>query len=422
MKDKVMQNNNQVKKKKLEDHHRNFKFSNNKTFVTMCNDSLNAKTSNANFFVTCGKCVFNGNHDSCVLHYNNGVNSRTKKPIVVPISTREPKRTMNQSVATTHKRTVALKSIIQKARSTFRRLYENVSTVHFRNDQFAPILGYVGLVQGNVTTKRVYYFEGLNHNLFFIRQFCNADLEVAFWKSSCHIHDLKRDDLLTGSRGIYLYTITLPEITYPNPICLMAKALSSQAWLWHQRLSDLNFDTINLLSKNDIVTGLQKLKFVKDHLCSSCELGKVKRSSSRLKLPQAQKDDYTFYTWTYVVPSGDGENLDKMREKGDAYIFVRPRTQSHKNVPIAEKIVTTSLKELEILFGPMFDEYFNGATEVVSKSSAITTADASDKLQQPNTTTSTSKIVATDSTQLDIQITPEPTTQEQTVNANGNIN
>ncbi|GKF22761.1 retrovirus-related pol polyprotein from transposon TNT 1-94, partial [Tanacetum coccineum] len=56
-----------------------------------------------------------------------------------------------------------------------------------------------------------------------------------------------------------------------------AKATSSQAWLWHRRLSHLNFDTINLLSKNNIVNGLPKLKFVKDHLCSSCELGKAKR-------------------------------------------------------------------------------------------------------------------------------------------------
>nr|GFA92895.1 copia protein [Tanacetum cinerariifolium] len=57
----------------------------------------------------------------------------------------------------------------------------------------------------------------------------------------------------------------------------MAKVTSSQAWLWHRRLSHLDVDTINLLSKNDIVVGLPKLKFVKDHLCSSCELGKAKR-------------------------------------------------------------------------------------------------------------------------------------------------
>nr|GEX99175.1 copia protein [Tanacetum cinerariifolium] len=85
------------------------------------------------------------------------------------------------------------------------------------------------------------------------------------------------NDLLTGYRGTDLYSITLQDTNSPNPICLMAKETLSQAWLWHRRLSHLNFDTINLLSKNDIVVGLPKLKFVKDHLCSSCEMGKAER-------------------------------------------------------------------------------------------------------------------------------------------------
>ncbi|GKB08291.1 reverse transcriptase domain-containing protein, partial [Tanacetum coccineum] len=59
-----------------------------------------------------------------------------------------------------------------------------LGTVHFGNDQFAPILGYGDLVQGNITIKRVYYVEGLNHNLFSVGQFCDADLEVAFRKST----------------------------------------------------------------------------------------------------------------------------------------------------------------------------------------------------------------------------------------------
>nr|GFA32761.1 integrase, catalytic region, zinc finger, CCHC-type, peptidase aspartic, catalytic [Tanacetum cinerariifolium] len=129
-----------------------------------------------------------------------------------------------------------------------------LGTVKFGNDQIAPILGYGDLVQGAVTIKRVYYVEGLNHNLFSVGQFCDADLEVAFRKSTCFIRDLKGNDFLTGSRGTDLYSITLQGINSPNPIFLMAKATSSQAWLWHRRLSHLNFDTINLLSKNDIVT------------------------------------------------------------------------------------------------------------------------------------------------------------------------
>nr|GEV77830.1 hypothetical protein [Tanacetum cinerariifolium] len=92
LEDRVMHNNSKRKKKQIEDHHRNFKFSSNKTYVTACNDSLNAKTLNANFVrVTCRKCVLNDNHDMCVLHYINGMNTRTKQSIVVPISTREPK-------------------------------------------------------------------------------------------------------------------------------------------------------------------------------------------------------------------------------------------------------------------------------------------------------------------------------------------
>nr|GEW61773.1 RNA-directed DNA polymerase, eukaryota [Tanacetum cinerariifolium] len=100
----------------------------------------------------------------------------------------------------------------------------------------------------------------LNHNLFSVCQFCDADLEVAFGKSTCFIRDLKGNDLLTGSRGTDLYSITLQDTDCPNLICLMAKATLSQAWLWHRRLSHLNFDTINLLSKNDIVVGLPKSK------------------------------------------------------------------------------------------------------------------------------------------------------------------
>nr|GFA17252.1 hypothetical protein [Tanacetum cinerariifolium] len=64
-----------------------------------------------------------------------------------------------------------------------------------------------------------------------------------------------------------------------SPICLMAHASSTESWLWHQRLSHLNLDTINDLAKNDIVFGLPKFKYHKEHLCPSCEQGKSKRAS-----------------------------------------------------------------------------------------------------------------------------------------------
>nr|GEV51248.1 retrovirus-related Pol polyprotein from transposon TNT 1-94 [Tanacetum cinerariifolium] len=290
-----------------------------------------------------------------------------------------------------------------------------LGTVKFENDQIAPILGYGDLVQGAVTIKRVYYVEGLNHNLFFVGQFCDADLEVAYRKSTCYIRDLKGNDLLTGSRGIDLYSITLQDTSSPNPIWLMAKATSSQ---------------------NDIVIGHPKLKFVNDHLCSSW----INHQMSIARTPEqngvVKRQNRTLVEAARTMLSAakvplDGETLDKMKEKGDACIFVGYSTQSrayrvfnkrtrvivetihvnfdelpqmasdhvssdpvpkcqktaveHKslslgpqcqeNVPHAAGTITTS-NELDLLFSPMFDELLNGSTQVVSKSFAETTADA----------------------------------------------
>nr|GFB27736.1 integrase, catalytic region, zinc finger, CCHC-type, peptidase aspartic, catalytic [Tanacetum cinerariifolium] len=84
-------------------------------------------------------------------------------------------------------------------------------------------------------------------------QFCDADLEVAFRRNTCFIRDLDGVDLFKGNRSINLYTINLYDMASVSPICLMARATPTKSWLWHQRLSHLNFDTINDLAKNDIV-------------------------------------------------------------------------------------------------------------------------------------------------------------------------
>nr|GEX91638.1 hypothetical protein [Tanacetum cinerariifolium] len=613
------------------------------------------------------------------------VNSRTKIPTAMPVSTREPKCIVKQSIDKPLKNSVASESN-QKTRNITRKLYERVrkacswwypkftpsgykwkhksgkenvnlnvsmplgkillfivdsrcskhmtgnlkllinfvekflGTVKFGNDQIAPILGYGDLVQGAVTIKRVYYVEGLNHNLFSVGQFCDADLEVAFRKSTCYIRDLKGNDLLTGLNHNLLSVVQFcdadQDTNYSNLICLMAKATSSQAWLWHRRLSHLNFDTINLMSKNDIVVGLPKLKFVKDHLCSSYELGNAKRKSFHTKLTPSLKrrlqllhvdlcglmriasingkryvlvivDDYSRYTRTHFLRSKDetpkvlidflrlvqrglqaqvrvvrtdkgtkilnqtlhayfategiyhktsvartpeqngvverrnrtlvdaarimlsaakvplffwaeaiapyhiindrkpsvkffyifgsicyivrdGENLDKMKEKGDECIFVGYSTQSRAyrvfnkitkvimesihvnfdelphmasdqissdptpecqrmplehdtlspviqrqaNVPQADRTVTMS-NELNLLFIPMFDELLNEFSKVVSKSSAVCSADAPNQRQQLITP-------------LINHTTPAPTCQvptlEPTVSSSENIN
>ncbi|GJW42964.1 retrovirus-related pol polyprotein from transposon TNT 1-94 [Tanacetum coccineum] len=103
------------------------------------------------------------------------------------------------------------------------------------------------------------------------------------------VEKFKGNDLLTGNRGSDLYIISLQETTSSTPNLFMAKASPIQAWLWHRILSHLNFDYITLLSKKDIVTGLPKLKYVKDQLCSSCEMSKAKRSSFKSKAVPSSK-------------------------------------------------------------------------------------------------------------------------------------
>ncbi|GJU83445.1 hypothetical protein Tco_1285810 [Tanacetum coccineum] len=130
IKDKVLPNTSQVKFKKteVEEHPRISRISNQIESVTACNDSLNSRTSNVNVVcATCGKCVFNSNHDACVSKFLNDVNARTKKPNVVPISTRKPKSQTNKSVATPHKKTVASESTTTTSKSYYRMLYKKTS-------------------------------------------------------------------------------------------------------------------------------------------------------------------------------------------------------------------------------------------------------------------------------------------------------
>ncbi|GJT90774.1 retrovirus-related pol polyprotein from transposon TNT 1-94 [Tanacetum coccineum] len=90
-------------------------------------------------------------------------------------------------------------------------------------------------------------------------------------------------DLLTGSQGNNLYTLSLGDMMASSPICLLSKALKTKSWLWHRRLSHLNFGAINHLARHGLVRGLPKLKFEKDHLCSACAMGKSKKKPHKPK-------------------------------------------------------------------------------------------------------------------------------------------
>ncbi|GKG21860.1 hypothetical protein Tco_0384455, partial [Tanacetum coccineum] len=101
------------------------------------------------------------------------------------------------------------------------------------------IMGYGDYVIGDSVISRVYYVEGLGHNLFSVGQFCDSDLEVAFRKHSCFVHDINGAYLLKGSRRTNLYTISIDGMMKSSPICLLSKASKSKSWLWHRRLNHL---------------------------------------------------------------------------------------------------------------------------------------------------------------------------------------
>ncbi|GKD53456.1 hypothetical protein Tco_1286843, partial [Tanacetum coccineum] len=104
-------------------------------------------------------------------------------------------------------------------------------TVKFGNDHVAKILGYGDYQIGNVMISRVYYIEGLGHNLFSVGQFCDSNLEVAFRQHTCFIRNLEGVDLLTGSQGNNLYTLSLGDMMASSPICLLSKASKTKSWL-----------------------------------------------------------------------------------------------------------------------------------------------------------------------------------------------
>nr|GFC26690.1 retrovirus-related Pol polyprotein from transposon TNT 1-94 [Tanacetum cinerariifolium] len=209
-------------------------------------------------------------------------------------------------------------------------VWKFIGTVRFRNDHVDVILGFGDLQCGNILIIRVYFIEGFGHNLFSVGQFCDSDLEVAFRRNTCFIRNLEGVDFLKGNRSTNLYTINLHEMASTSPICLMARASSTKSWLWHQHLSHLNFDTINDLAKNDLVSGLSKFKYHKEHVCPSCEQGKIKRASHPPKpVPNSRQrlhlfhmdlcgpmriasingkqyvlvivDDYSRYTWVHFL-------------------------------------------------------------------------------------------------------------------------
>nr|GEZ88563.1 integrase, catalytic region, zinc finger, CCHC-type, peptidase aspartic, catalytic [Tanacetum cinerariifolium] len=278
-------------------------------------------------------------------------------------------------------------------------VWKFLGTVRFGNDHIAAILGYGDLKWGNIKITRVYFVEGLGHNLFLVGQFCDANLEVVFRRNTCFIRDLDGVNLLKGNRSTNLYTINLYDMVLTSPICLMARATPTKSWLWHQRLSHLNFDTIKDFAKNDLVSGLLNFKYAKEHLCPSCEKGKSIRASHPSKPVLNSKQRLHLLHMDLCGPmrvasingkralcylKNDRKDIGKLGAKGDIGFFigysanyVAYRMYNRRTKKIMETMNVTfeleltyalsiitpqrqSKRDLDILFEPLHNEYLGG--------------------------------------------------------------
>ncbi|GJW25690.1 integrase, catalytic region, zinc finger, CCHC-type containing protein [Tanacetum coccineum] len=366
------------KNKKVEDHPRSVMYSlNKKNRVSMCNAITKHAVVDANskfVYSTCNDCLFSINHDNRVFAYLNDVNSCVKSK--------------------------SCKSNKKEWKPTG-RVFTRVGH-RFGNNQVARILG---------------YGEGLGHNLFSIGQFCDSDLEVAFQKHTCFVCNLEGIDLLTGSKGTNLYTMSLDDMMKSFPICLLSKAFKTKSWLWHQRLSHLNFGAIDELSKQD-----NGIEFVNQTLKAYYEDVEISHQTSFARTPQqngvVERWNWTLvkgartmlifskaplYLWAEAVataslcyPTNDKEYLGKLKPKADIGIFIGPELQLMTPGTISSYIVQNPSyptpyvppikNDWDILFQPMFDEYFNPPKSVVSPVPAVAAQRHVDPTGTPSST------------------------------------
>ncbi|GJX86115.1 retrovirus-related pol polyprotein from transposon TNT 1-94 [Tanacetum coccineum] len=296
---------------------------------TQKNKHSKLNTNSELLCVKCNGCMLSDNHDSCVLDFINDVNARTKSKSVKKIenacpltrittTTEVPLRKPNALESDTPKPVVTLvysrkhkksktnvpvskskiiKSISANKKEPSKSWGSIVSdvlsssldecTVKFENDHVEKILGYGDYQIENVTISRVYFVEGLGHKLFSVGQFCDSDLEVAFRQHTCFIRNLKGVDLLTGSQGNNLYTLSLGDMMASSPI-----------------------------SRHGLVRGLPKLKFEKDHLCSACAMGKSK------KKPHKPKSEDTNQEKLYLLHLDLCRPMRVVSVNGKKYILV----------------------------------------------------------------------------------------------------
>ncbi|GKA10848.1 retrovirus-related pol polyprotein from transposon TNT 1-94 [Tanacetum coccineum] len=264
--------------------------------------------------------LFSANHDACVVQYLKKMHKR------------KVAKSAKQKVKSEWKPTGRIfKTVGLKWIPTDRILNMIVEIIFWYLDSgcskhmtgHRAIMRYGYLQMGNILISCVYNVEGLGHNLFSVGKFCDLDLEVAFRKHTCFVRYLEGVDLLSGSRGSNLYTISMADMMKSSPICLLFKASKTKYWLWHRRLSHLNFSTINQLAKQDLIKRLPKLKYTKDYLFLACQIGKSKKGSHPHKPEPSTNEKFQMLHMNLCGPM-QVENINKKR-----YILIIVDDYSH---------------------------------------------------------------------------------------------
>ncbi|GJV32471.1 integrase, catalytic region, zinc finger, CCHC-type containing protein [Tanacetum coccineum] len=333
--------------------------------------TVNAMNDGSNHVcVSCGTDVFMISHDKCVARYALSSNSRVKRALFTSHVAAKSSKLGATPVIAKSRFSVATppKATNKVSRASSLSDLARPLDFCFGNDHFTAITGYGDYVQGNLKICHVYYVKGLEHNLFSVGQFCNGDLEVAFRSNTCYIRNLEGENLLTSSRDSALYTISISEMAASSPVCLMSKATSTKSWLWHRRLSHLNFGTINHLTKQDLVDGLPKFKYDKDHLCSACEQEKSKKATLSPKLVPSIKSKLELIHMDLYRPM----RVESSNPKGPGF------NCSNFQDSLEDSNVISSKEDLDNLFGPLYKEYYETRTTKVSDNFATNTLNNED--------------------------------------------
>nr|GFA53523.1 integrase, catalytic region, zinc finger, CCHC-type, peptidase aspartic, catalytic [Tanacetum cinerariifolium] len=245
---------------------------------------------------SCNGCLLSDNHDACVVAYKNSVHaSKKSKSVKTPVKRKVWKTTgkIVKSVGHIWKPTGRIFTLVGNvcpltriATPTIMPPREPIPIVN-STDKPVVTLVYSRKPKSKKVSNKMEpntpwgsSSSNVTSSLFAYRL---SKSSSAFRQHTCFIRNLDGVDLLTVSRGNNLYTLSIQDMMASSPICLLSKASKTKSWLWHRRLSHLNFGAINHLARKGLVRGLPKLKFEKDHLCSACAMGKSTRKTHKPK-------------------------------------------------------------------------------------------------------------------------------------------